>query len=106
MVATRQFPELAGVLSIPNGAPMSRRARGRMVAEGMLSGASDLFLPVARRGFHGLFMEVKKKDGRVSPDQKAFIVFVTEQGYFAKVVFGLDELIETTRWYLTKEDTE
>ena len=101
-VMTGKYPELALVFAIPNGMPVSKRTRGRFVAEGLMQGVSDLFLPVARGKFHGMFIELKKQDGRVSPEQKAFIAAVQAQGYYAKVVYGLDEIISTVLEYLNR----
>ena len=101
-VMTGKYPELALVFAIPNGMPVSKRTRGRFVAEGLMQGVSDLFLPVARGGFHGMFIELKKQNGRVSPEQKAFIAAVQQQGYYAKVVYGLDEIISTVLEYLNR----
>ena len=38
----------------------------------MLSGVPDLFLPVPKKGFHGLFIEMKSQQGRVSVSQSRF----------------------------------
>jgi len=43
----------------------SRSAKG----QGMLSGVPDLFLPVPKNGFHGLFIEMKSEKGRVTENQ-------------------------------------
>ena len=38
----------------------------------MLSGVPDLFLPVPRNNFHGLYIEMKNEKGRVSVSQSRF----------------------------------
>lgn len=59
-----------------------------MKKEGMLAGVSDIMLPVARQGWHGLYAELKVKGGRLSDSQKWWIAEVTRQGYMAVVCFG------------------
>lgn len=101
------YPELRWLHSSLNGifipAPRTVVARiiNHMKAEGMKKGIPDLFLPVARRSYHGLFIEMKRDDGGViSSEQKAFMQFAEEQGYLDKVCFGYDEAVETLEWYL------
>ena len=59
-----------------------------MKREGVLAGVSDIMLPVARQGFHGLYIELKVKGGRTSFSQEWWIFEVAKQGYLAKVALG------------------
>ena len=102
-----RYPELRWLYSSLNGivipaAPMTRaKIINHMKAEGMKPGVPDLFLPVARRGYHGLFIEMKREDGgTVSPLQKEFMQFAEEQGYLDKVCYGCDEAMEALEWYM------
>ena len=38
--------------------------------------------------------------GGPTKEQKEWVAFLNDEGYFAKVVKGLDECIETAEWYL------
>ncbi len=71
------------LLSIPNGARTSIRTAVTLKREGLRKGASDLFLSVARGKYHGLWIEMKRPDGRLTPEQKKFQEDVTTQGYAA-----------------------
>lgn len=98
------------LFAIPNGAklPYTRRADGSrhsrqamiLLAEGLLPGVSDLFLPVAASGFHGLFIEMKAGKNKTTPEQEAFISHVRSQGYQAVVCYGAGEAINAIRGYL------
>lgn len=101
------YPELRWLHSSLNGIyipaprPVVSRIINHMKAEGMKKGIPDLFLPVARHGYHGLFIEMKRDDGgAVSSEQKAFMKFAEEQGYLDKVCFGYEEAKDALEWYL------
>ncbi len=73
-----------------------------MKAEGMRSGVPDLFLPVARKGYHGMFIELKRRRGGVvSKDQQQWLDDLREQGYHAIVCRGFDEAKEEIIKYLS-----
>lgn len=105
-----RHPELKWLHSSLNGifipAPPSIRARiiNHMKAEGMKKGIPDLFLPVARRDYHGLYIELKRSDGgKVRDEQSDFLDFVASQGYYGQVCCGYLEAKETLEWYLNPE---
>lgn len=67
---------------------------------GVLKGASDLFMAWPSGGYHGLFIEVKSKTGKASPDQKAFLQRMRDVGYKAEICHGADQVINTMKEYL------
>lgn len=71
-----------------------------MKREGVLAGVSDIMLPVARNGWHGLYIELKVKGNTTSPSQKWFIAETTKQGYLAMVAFGWVEAKGIIEGYL------
>ena len=88
-LAQTKHPELKLLHAIGNGNGRTNAIQGaRMKREGVLAGVSDIFLPVSRKGYHGLYAELKVKGGRISPSQKWWIAEVGKQGYSAKVAFG------------------
>ena len=96
----QKHPALRWLFHIPNGGSRNPQEAARLKAQGVLPGVADLFLPVARRDFHGCWLEMKTEEGRVSPEQKAFLADMTAAGYFAQVVRGSEEAIRTLQWYL------
>lgn len=81
------------------GAGMRDRAR-ESYAMGIRPGASDLFIMVARKEKHGLFLELKSENGKVSEHQKKFLQDAKEQGYETGVAWSFDEARKIVDAYL------
>lgn len=100
-----RFPELRWYFSIPNGGQRDKVTAARLKAEGVKSGVSDTMLPVARKGHHGLFIEMKKP-GELkgeSDKQKEFGAFLAEQGYYYTVCDHWEKARDTIEWYMGAE---
>ena len=69
---------------------------------GVKSGIPDLCLPVARAGFHGLYIEMKSEKGRVSENQKFWIENLTVQGFQTAVCHSWLEAVQVLENYLTE----
>lgn len=96
-----RWPELALLYHIPNGGSRSKSEAGRFKAEGVKAGVPDICLPVARGGYHGLYIELKRvKGGRVSTAQQGWIAALREQGYYACVCKGWDDAAHVIKAYL------
>ena len=96
-----RFPELKLMHHIPNGGKRSKSEASRFKAMGVKAGVSDIFLPVSRGGYHGLYIELKAKDGRPTKEQKDFIAAVEQEGYFAVVAYGGEEASKIIERYLS-----
>lgn len=82
-------PELELLFHVPNGGKRSKAEAARFKAMGVRAGVSDIFLPVARAGYHGLWIELKRlDDGRPSKAQLKWIERMTAEGYVAAVCHG------------------
>ena len=80
---TAAHPELGLLYAIPNG------------------GKRAIKTAVARNGYHGLYIELKRqKGGTVSETQKSWITALAGQGYKAVVCKGAEEAIGTIKNYL------
>lgn len=99
-------PELAMLFAIPNsgGYKGGFRSNARIVAEmkrqGLKPGVPDICLPVARRGRHGLFIELKAGKGKATEKQLDWIAALVSQGYHAAVCRGWDEARAVIEEYL------
>ena len=96
-----KFPELNMLYHIPNGGSRNKIEAGRLKAEGVKAGVPDLCLPVARGQHHGLYIELKrKKGGRTSEKQSAWIDALEKQGYKAVVCLGWEAAAKVILEYL------
>ena len=85
-------PELGLLFAIPNGGARSAVTGMRLKEEGVRRGVPDMMLPVARGGFHGLFIELKA-GGKARPtkEQVLWLTALAERGYRAVVCHGAGE---------------
>lgn len=105
-----QYPELALLHAIPNGAKLSysRNSKGerysreaeKLLDEGLKPGIPDLSLPVGRGGYFGLYIEMKVKPTKPSPEQAILIDRLRAQNYFVEVCYGADVAIKVLLDYL------
>lgn len=99
-LAAGQHPELALLFAIPNGGHRTKRAAGKVKAEGVKRGVPDYFLPVPRGGFHGLFVELKTTKGRPTREQRQWLTDLQAQGYRAVVCRRWEPAFNTLIDYL------
>lgn len=90
------------VFAIPNGGMRHKHTAQELKAEGVRAGVPDLFLPVARGGYHGLFIEMKDVNGR--PPRKSQMQWLGDlnaQGYAAYCARGADAAIRLIDRYMS-----
>jgi hypothetical protein len=87
----RIYPELALLFAIPNGGHRHKAVAQKLRLERGKAGLPDLCLPVARGGYHALFLELKVASGRLSRAQAAWLRALRRAGNNAQVVFGQDQ---------------
>lgn len=100
MLMENRWPELKLLFHVPNGGARGKAEAGRLKRQGVKAGVPDLMLPVARGGYHGLFIELKAEKGSLTAEQKEWLQMLQEQGYAAKCCKGLDEAMRTLTNYM------
>lgn len=83
-----RMPEIELLFAIPNGGQRHIATGRRLKEEGVKAGVPDIFLPVARQEYHGLFIELKTLDGQTSKEQDRWIDALSRQGYLCIVCYG------------------
>lgn len=87
----RTRPDMQFLFHIPNESVGGQGWIIRNRQLGVKKGVPDLFLPVPMHGYHGLFIEMKTKTGKTSPEQARWIEALNQFGYLAIVCHGWEE---------------
>lgn len=77
-------------IAIPNGGHRGKKQAGRLKAEGVRAGVSDLFVAHPVGEWKGLWIEMKSKTGSASRDQKDWLTRMAAKGYATAVCRGAD----------------
>lgn len=94
------------IFAVPNGADVAPHHRERLCKEGLAPGYPDLGLDLARGGYHGLRIEMKrpkasdKAAGRVRPEQRSRHDLLRDCGYRVDVCYTGAEAWETCCAYV------
>ena len=95
------MPELKLMHHIPNGGKRNKAIAAKFKRMGVKAGVPDIFLPVARNGFHGLYIELKRiKHSGTSDNQDTWIEALREQGYRVDVCKGWEKAKDAIMDYL------
>lgn len=90
------------IFAIPNGGSRNKLEAANLKRQGVKAGVPDLFVPVARRGFHGLFIEMKYGKNKTTPAQDDWLNTLNREGYLAKVCYGYAEAVELLKYYFAE----
>lgn len=92
------------LFAITNGmAASSIRAAAQAKQAGLKKGVPDLFLPVPVGPWHGLFLEMKRVDGRpsdLSLEQRDWLTRLQGQGFQTVVAYGWRAAVDEINDYL------
>ena len=101
-----RWPELKLLYHIPNGGSRNKKEAVKLKRMGVKAGVADLFLPVARSGYHGLYIEMKYEDGRLSKSQREFLTAAAAEQYCCLVCYSAADAIETLEKYMHNRTIE
>lgn len=98
-----RYPHLEMLHCSLNGVKLSGTQAKIAKGQGMLSGVPDLFLPVPKNGFHGLFIEMKSEKGRVTENQHWFLTNAESLSYKTVICYSAKEAISAIQAYYDEE---
>jgi len=102
----RAFHPGVVVAAIPNGGGRTASERVSLHAEGVLSGMPDLAVLKPSHGFHGLFLEMKTREGVESAAQKDIARRLNREGYLCLVARSSTDAFKIVSDYLMGESSE
>ena len=94
-----KYPMLDMLHCSLNGVKLSKSQAGIAKGQGMLSGVPDLFLPVPRGKYHGLYIEMKYGTNTLTDNQKKFLQNAANVGYAVSVCYSAQEAIKRIEDY-------
>lgn len=100
----RNYPYLWMLHCSLNGVKMTKAQAGRAIAQGMLSGVPDLFMPVAIGNSKGLYIEMKSAKGRISSEQSKFLQAASDFGYACFICYSAVEAIDKIKGYYNQSN--
>lgn len=99
---SRRHPELKNVYAVPNGGHRNKIVAAKLKAEGVRAGYPDIGVDDARRGYHGLRIEMKRTDGGagLSQAQQEWFKRLSAEGYLCHQANGYQDAWAVLCWYL------
>lgn len=95
-----KWPELALLHHIPNGGNRDAIEGRHLKAQGVKRGVPDLHLPVARGGYHSLYIEMKTETGHTTQEQEWWGEQLLAEGNMWEVCHGWESAVRVLEWYL------
>lgn len=93
-----RMPELEYMHHVPNGGKRDTKTAVALKRQGVKAGVPDIHLPAPRGDYHGLYIELKAGKNFTTGNQKRWLDYLRQQGYFTAVCYNWQvaaELIET-----------
>jgi len=85
-------------IHIPNGGSRNKREAANLKKQGVLAGASDILIFTSQQLIHlptqtyhnGIAIELKRKGGKLNPNQKEFLAQLEQKGWLCIVSYNAD----------------
>lgn len=94
------------IFAIPNGGSRNAIEAANLKRQGVKAGVPDLMIPVAKQGYHGLFVEMKVGYNKPSEKQEEWIKLLNRNSYLAKVCYGAEEAINLIDNYMYLQEVK
>lgn len=95
-----RMPELEYLYHTPNGGKRDKATAIALKRQGVRAGVPDIQLPVPRGECHGLYIELKAGSNTTTDNQKRWLKFLAQQGYYTAVCYGWQQAAELIEKYL------
>jgi hypothetical protein len=98
-----QYPELAWYFAVPNGTRTTMAIARKIKEEGVKRGVPDTCLPIARGGYHSLYIEMKSPGEYPRPEQREWLSALKDQGHYTACCHSWEEAAALITKYLEGE---
>lgn len=95
-----QYPKIMIVASANGGSRNMLEAKN-LKRTGVTAGWPDLFIACARGKYHGMFIEMKSKKGRLTKLQRDCLEYLNDQNYYAIVCYGFADAQDCIKHYIS-----
>lgn len=99
-IGVREFPELKWMFAIPNGGHRKPSVAKRLKREGVKAGVLDVFIPIPKGGYAGMWVEMKFGRNKLTTEQAAFLEQMKLSGYYCAVAYVVDDAVREVRKYM------
>ena len=98
-----RYLDMMGVLwwHTPNGGSRNRLEAGKLKREGVKAGVPDIFIAEPRKGYHGLFIELKVGHNKPTEHQQHMFNRLEANGYKVAWSNSLTEVLDLIDNYLS-----
>ena len=93
------YPDVGLYIATDPAGQRTPQAGARRKRMGVRAGVPDIMWPVARKGFHSLWIELKTDKGRLSPAQSDWLARLAVQGHLAVCCHGIQEALDAVAGY-------
>ena len=90
LLLEKQHPELELMFHVPNEGKRSVYSGAELKRAGLKKGVPDVMLPVARKGYHGLAIEMKAGKNKLTEEQKKWLTGLAKEGWLCYVCRGYE----------------
>lgn len=90
LLLEKQHPELELMFHVPNEGKRSVYSGAELKRAGLKKGVPDVMLPVARKGYHGLAIEMKAGKNKPTEEQKKWLTGLAKEGWLCYVCRGYE----------------
>ena len=95
-----RMPELEYLHHVPNGGKRDKATATALKRQGVKAGVPDVVLPAVRAGYHGLYIELKAGKNTTTDNQKRWLEYLRQQGYYTAVCYSWQLAAELIERYL------
>lgn len=87
------------LMHLPNEGKRTNKYGHHLKQMGMMPGASDIFIALARHGYHGAWIEIKSEDGKLTKAQDKFLKIMNKNGFYTHICRSIKDGIDIITWY-------